>query len=387
MRRIFGTVTLAAVAFMALAEASIAGLSYWDGPGYGQDVYTGELGLPQYDGKGVEIQGDAPRGYPGTGGNEKEYVSGTDEYIVFEVMSDVAIIYGKLHVRVTEPSVGEERYVMAEDDNYDGSGYRYTYRLHVSDASHAQLPPTTEIQYYFYNYVTAEYLPPEAGESGWRKKYLDAPNFFVVENQPPEVTILLPHDGDVYPSGEAISFSGYGVDPEDGNLESGALSWNSSIDGDLGVGATLSLDNLSPGVHTITLTGVDSGDLEGEDQVEITIEECKLSVMMMDSPPTAIPGERYEVSVAIENSCPDEIYLDQADLAYRNTDLGIDAATPLWTGWPIPLSPGYESTFSNMGLTVPPNAPLVDWECRLVIRLEGEEVAASTPWTVTTIVP
>jgi hypothetical protein len=90
-------------------------------------------------------------------------------------------------------------------------------------------------------------------------------------NLPPTATIALPLDGSSYQYGETVSFSGSGVDPEDGALTDGALSWKSTRDGQLGTGASFTRDDLSVGIHKIILTAYDSHGWSGKDTVSITI--------------------------------------------------------------------------------------------------------------------
>ena len=52
-----------------------------------------------------------------------------------------------------------------------------------------------------------------------------------------------------------------------------ALSWVSSIDGALGAGQLLEA-NLSPGVHSITLTATDGDGLSGVASIQITVVQA-----------------------------------------------------------------------------------------------------------------
>ena len=89
----------------------------------------------------------------------------------------------------------------------------------------------------------------------------------VTDNQPPEVTISWPHDGDFFKYGAAIDFRGNVHDPEEGNIYGSGMVWQ--IDNDIYYGQNLSLDDLSGGSHTVTLTGIDS--LGAKTSVSITI--------------------------------------------------------------------------------------------------------------------
>ena len=72
-------------------------------------------------------------------------------------------------------------------------------------------------------------------------------------NTPPTANISAPADGTSVASGTSISFAGSANDTEDGNI-SGSLSWTSSIDGNIGSGASFNA-TLSDGTHTITASG------------------------------------------------------------------------------------------------------------------------------------
>jgi hypothetical protein len=89
-------------------------------------------------------------------------------------------------------------------------------------------------------------------------------------NAPPTVTISAPADGASYSEGDWIAFLGSASDLEDGDLTT-SLVWSSNLAGNIGVGGSFSRTDLTPGVHTITASVADSGDLTGTDQVIITV--------------------------------------------------------------------------------------------------------------------
>ncbi|MDB4891613.1 MAG: peptidase and in kexin sedolisin [Gemmatimonadetes bacterium] len=76
-------------------------------------------------------------------------------------------------------------------------------------------------------------------------------------NQPPTATISTPTAGS-FAQGVTVSFAGSATDPEDGALAGASLVWTSSINGQIGTGASFTKNNLSVGSHTITLTAKDS---------------------------------------------------------------------------------------------------------------------------------
>ncbi len=92
-------------------------------------------------------------------------------------------------------------------------------------------------------------------------------------NNPPTADISSPSGGSEYDVGDTIIFSGTGDDPEDGSLTGGSLVWTSNRDGQIGTGTYFTRDNLSVGIHTITLTATDSEGATGTDSVSIICVE------------------------------------------------------------------------------------------------------------------
>ncbi|MCB9668567.1 MAG: hypothetical protein H6736_03230 [Alphaproteobacteria bacterium] len=100
---------------------------------------------------------------------------------------------------------------------------------------------------------------------------------FVVSNIPPAVTIDSPEEGEIFEDGEPVEVTGRVRD--DGNVTSLAITWESSIDGELtdndppdpdGL-VELITSNLSEGIHVITLRATDPGGEQAEDTVEIEV--------------------------------------------------------------------------------------------------------------------
>jgi len=90
-------------------------------------------------------------------------------------------------------------------------------------------------------------------------------------NQPPIAQIVAPEDGATFGKGVEVRFSGTGNDAEDGALTGTALKWTSSLDGELGTGATLASTTLASGLHRITLTATDSTGDQGAASVSVRV--------------------------------------------------------------------------------------------------------------------
>ena len=91
---------------------------------------------------------------------------------------------------------------------------------------------------------------------------------FNSSNKPPQAQITMEETTFVY--GQAIILQGFGTDLEDGTLADEALTWYSSLDGDLGSGRWNSVP-LSMGTHEITLTVVDSNGATSETTIRIKV--------------------------------------------------------------------------------------------------------------------
>ncbi len=90
-------------------------------------------------------------------------------------------------------------------------------------------------------------------------------------NLPPSASIFDPADGRMFVETESISFRGSATDSEDGVLSGSSLVWSSNKDGVIGTGTEFITNNLSRGIHTITLTATDTGGGQGTDSITLTI--------------------------------------------------------------------------------------------------------------------
>ncbi len=86
----------------------------------------------------------------------------------------------------------------------------------------------------------------------------------------PLVKIISPKDGATFSEGSALNFTGIAVDTDDGDLSAG-LSWESNIDGPIGIGGSIAINDLSVGDHTLTVSVTDSGGTTGIDSVQISV--------------------------------------------------------------------------------------------------------------------
>ncbi len=89
-------------------------------------------------------------------------------------------------------------------------------------------------------------------------------------NTAPVVIILNPRSGSLTPYGTSITFSALAVDGQDGTLPANRIVWTTEY-GQLGTGATISVNDMPPGNHTVTVTATDSQGSAGSASVDIEV--------------------------------------------------------------------------------------------------------------------
>ncbi len=151
-------------------------------------------------------------------------------------------------------------------------------------------------------------------------------------NQPPTVTIEAPADGDRFAAESdgtaAVTLEASGQDP-DGTLGDDAFAWESSVDGDLGTGRTLTVD-LSVGEHTLTVTVTDAAGSTATASVTVTVSENQdpeVSILRPEAGASfqADPETRTAtVTLEGEGTDPEDGELTGQSLFWRNgsEDLG-----------------------------------------------------------------
>jgi hypothetical protein len=90
---------------------------------------------------------------------------------------------------------------------------------------------------------------------------------FTVAPKPLMAIIRAPHDGDRIPAGQRVLLNGHGFSIDEQRIESEALVWTSSRDGELGNGRLVEV-TLSTGEHIITLEAGE-GDRRGHERVTV----------------------------------------------------------------------------------------------------------------------
>ncbi len=105
----------------------------------------------------------------------------------------------------------------------------------------------------------------------------------VVIDYSPLATITSPVNGSVWNQGQAITFSGAGIDPEDGALNSSV--WISDLDDEIGQGNNFVFSNLSAGTHRIALQVNDSIGQINTSIIVLTVIDTMPPNVIIDYPP------------------------------------------------------------------------------------------------------
>jgi hypothetical protein len=109
----------------------------------------------------------------------------------------------------------------------------------------------------------------------------DSDEPFRVISKAPEVRIITPGDNSRFSNMQTITLTGHALDLEDGLLDGRALTWSSDKQGKLGIGRSILVDGLSPGLHEITLTAKDKSGNVNASSIRLTI---------FPIPPVAVAG-------------------------------------------------------------------------------------------------
>jgi Flp pilus assembly protein TadG len=117
----------------------------------------------------------------------------------------------------------------------------------------------------------------------------------VIVDPAPVVEITAPANGADFLQGFPITFSGTASEFSPGDL-SGLIQWTSSLNGNIGNGATFSRSDLALGLHTITATVTDLDLQTGSDMISIVVEVVSAPQLAIVSP---ADGARFAVGDTI----------------------------------------------------------------------------------------
>ena len=139
---------------------------------------------------------------------------------------------------------------------------------------------------------------------------------FTVTAHAPEVRIDSPTGAAVYGGAQPLALQASAYDTEDGELDSSAVSWSSSIDGALGAGAHVVVvtGDLTAGAHTLTATATDSDNNTATATVAITIKDTNDAPSAADDTAHVRTGGAALIDVTANDTDP-ETDINHASLA------------------------------------------------------------------------
>lgn len=126
---------------------------------------------------------------------------------------------------------------------------------------------------------------------------------FSVQGQSPEITLISPYSGIVLAEGQGFLMEASAFDPDENRgLSYEAFSWESDIDGHIGVGSflVLSASDFTPGKHTVTVTATDSTGMSSSLSFEMNITLVNEIPVANDDAATVTQGESIRIDV-LEN--------------------------------------------------------------------------------------
>jgi hypothetical protein len=206
---------------------------------------------------------------------------------------------------------------------------------------------------------------------------------FTVETKAPVAAISAPEagaDGALYNTSELVAFAGTGTDVEDGNLTGNSLAWSSNRDGLLGYGTSLQVDNLTTGVHTITLTVTDSDSKTSEATVQVEVLAPSITVRQL-----AVTGVGEYVfgntgitlNVASADACLQSLTVKRYQFAHPNTDNSV-ADGEYWAISQTGCDPADDEAFF-IDITLPADQPDSNSEiCRWSVEEATWDCAADS---------
>ncbi|WOO43273.1 hypothetical protein [Rubellicoccus peritrichatus] len=115
-------------------------------------------------------------------------------------------------------------------------------------------------------------LFPGTSHNSWGITYNNANMWsWLFAQQKPDVTITSPSANTLIVEGDSLSLQATAADKNSTAITGSDISWESDLDGFLGTGATLTAQNLSRGVHTISCSATDTSYRLGRESVTVTV--------------------------------------------------------------------------------------------------------------------
>jgi len=200
------------------------------------------------------------------------------------VLETIVLSSNRPNVTVTYPNGGESlsgmQTIIWTATDADGDILTYDV-LYSADGGSTWSPIATGLDQNSYPWDTdnatgsTQALIRVLANDGVYTRHDDSDSQFSVVKKAPEAIVISPQDDTSFFLKKLIIFEGEGYDLEDGSLGDELLTWSSDVDGELGSGRHITLDNLSHGKHDITLTAEDSDGNIGTASISINISSVQ----------------------------------------------------------------------------------------------------------------
>jgi uncharacterized repeat protein (TIGR01451 family) len=166
------------------------------------------------------------------------------------------------------------------------------------------------------------------------------------------VQITAPASEAVYTTGQSVTFTGSATDTDSSPLSGSALTWQSSIDGTLGSGASVTTTTLSTGVHLIRLvaTGADGTSAMASILVKVeaaAVDPANLAIALTARPGAVTVGGEMTHTITVTNAGPGTVN-------YVNITVDLNAAVKF-----------VSSSYSECNALTSPSASSRRWSCTL----------------------
>ncbi|MBK9316852.1 MAG: choice-of-anchor D domain-containing protein [Acidobacteria bacterium] len=180
----------------------------------------------------------------------------------------------------------------------DADGNALSYSLFYSPDGQLQIPLELETTNTGYEWNTDE-VPAGASPrltltatDGVNAVTIES-STFTIPNRAPKVVILAPANQQQFKTGETVNFEASIYDIEEGQAWRPVLTWSSNLQGSLGTGRQLAVNNLLAGTHLITAAGDDSQGARGSASITVNVSAGNFSNL------EAAPGSVDFGSIAV----------------------------------------------------------------------------------------
>ncbi len=164
----------------------------------------------------------------------------------------------------------------------DADGNALSYSLFYSPDGQLQIPLALETANTSYEWDTGE-VPAGAAPrltltatDGVNATIIES-RTFTIPNRAPRIVILTPANQQQFKTGETVDLEAAIYDLEEGLAWRPVLTWSSNLQGGLGAGRQLAVNNLRAGTHLITASGVDSQGVRGSASITIDVRTDNFS--------------------------------------------------------------------------------------------------------------